>query len=170
MRDLFEIDLHDYDINGTTTIRPSSRAIIIKDNKLAMIYSKKYKYYKFPGGGINHDESNVDALIRETKEETGLIVIPESIKEFGKVHRIHKGDIEDVFIQDNFYYLCDVKEEIEQTSLDDYEQDEGFTLQYVTSDVVIKANTLCHGKSPDDIMLDREIKIINILKQEALIK
>ena len=97
MRMLFEIDTKDYDINGTTFSRPSARGIIIKDGKLAMIHSLKYEYYKFPGGGIEKCEDKKNALIREVQEETGLVVIPETIKEYGMVHRIQKGDYEDVF-------------------------------------------------------------------------
>ena len=51
MRLLFEMDKKDYKENGTVGIRPSVRGIIVKDKKIAMIYSKKYNYYKFPGGG-----------------------------------------------------------------------------------------------------------------------
>lgn len=51
MRMLFEIDTKDYNRNGTVFERPSARGIIIKDNKVAMIHSLKYNYYKFPGGG-----------------------------------------------------------------------------------------------------------------------
>ena len=43
MRLLFEIDYKNYKENGTVGKRPSARAIIIKDNKIAMVYSKKYK-------------------------------------------------------------------------------------------------------------------------------
>ncbi|MBO5542465.1 MAG: NUDIX domain-containing protein [Acholeplasmatales bacterium] len=80
MRLLFEIDLKDYDKKGKAFIRPSARAIIIKDNKVYMVHSLVYDYYKFPGGGIEKNESNIDALIRETAEEAGLVVIKDSIK------------------------------------------------------------------------------------------
>ena len=56
MRILFEMDKKDYVPNGRVFSRPSARAIIIKDGKIAMVYNKKYNYYKFPGGGIEADE------------------------------------------------------------------------------------------------------------------
>ena len=169
MRSLFEIDTKDYDINGTTVSRPSARGIIIKDGKLAMIHSIKYDYYKFPGGGIEKNEQKENALIREVLEETGLDVIPQTIKEYGMVHRIQKGDYEDVFIQDNFYYLCDVEDNVHEQKLDDYEKEEKFTLEYVSPKQVIDANKACKNKEADQIMLERECKVIGILAQEGYI-
>ncbi len=52
MRILYEMDKKDYVPNGSVFNRPSARAIIIKNGKIAMAYSKKYNYYKFPGGGF----------------------------------------------------------------------------------------------------------------------
>ena len=169
MRSLFEIDTKDYDINGTTVSRPSARGIIIKDGKLAMIHSIKYDYYKFPGGGIEKNEQKESALIREVLEETGLDVIPQTIKEYGMVHRIQKGDYEDVFIQDNYYYLCDVEDNVHEQKLDDYEKEEKFTLEYVSPKQVIDANKACKSKEADQIMLERECKVIGILAQEGYI-
>ena len=169
MRSLFEIDTKDYDINGTTVSRPSARGIIIKDGKLAMIHSIKYDYYKFPGGGIEKNEQKENALIREVLEETGLDVIPQTIKEYGMVHRIQKGDYEDVFIQDNYYYLCDVEDNVHEQKLDDYEKEEKFTLEYVSPKQVIDANKACASKEADQIMLERECKVIGILAQERYI-
>ena len=169
MRSLFEIDTKDYDINGTTVSRPSARGIIIKDGKLAMIHSIKYDYYKFPGGGIEKNEQKESALIREVLEETGLDVIPQTIKEYGMVHRIQKGDYEDVFIQDNYYYLCDVEDNVHEQKLDDYEKEEKFTLEYVSPKQVIDANKACASKEADQIMLERECKVMGILAQEGYI-
>lgn len=167
MRMLFVIDTKDYDRSGTTVSRPSARGIIIKDGKAAMIHSQKYDYYKFPGGGIEKTEDKKTALIREVKEETGLTVIPDTIKEYGMVHRIQKGDYEDVFIQDNYYYLCDVEDEITAQQLDDYEKDERFTLEYVSPKHVIDTNRKCVSKEADQIMIAREIRMLEILQEEG---
>ena len=107
MRELFTIDLKNYKENGTVGKRPSVRGIIIKDGKIAMMYSLKYDYYKLPGGGIEEGEELRDTLVREVKEESGLVVKKETIKEFGYVRRIEKGMFEDIFMQENYYFLCD---------------------------------------------------------------
>ena len=129
MRLLFEIDRKNYKKDGTFTARPSVRGIIIKNNKLAMIHSLTYDYYKFAGGGIENDENHLDTLIREVMEESGLKVIPDSVREYGLVHRVEKGDSEDIFIQDNYYYLCSAEDTVYAQSLDQYEDEEKFTLE-----------------------------------------
>ena len=105
-------------IKDTVYQRDSARAIIIKDNKVAMVHSLKYDYYKFPGGGIEKNESAIEALIRETKEEAGLIIRPQSIKEYGLVHRTDVLKEGGSFIQDNFYYLCGIEKETASQKLD----------------------------------------------------
>lgn len=81
MKEKFVIDLKDYDEGWEHSLRPSVRAIIQQDDKLAMVYNQKYDYYAFPGGGVEDGENFHQALIREVKEETGLKVIPETIEE-----------------------------------------------------------------------------------------
>lgn len=166
MRTLFELDAKDYDPNGRTFSRPSVRAIIIKDGKLAMVQSVMYNYFKFPGGGLEKGETHEDALIRETLEEAGLQVIPESIKEYGLVHRVQKGKKEEVFVQDNYYYTCNTKDEILAQKLDSYEEREHFTLKFVTPFEAIKVNREMDHGPKDKVMIEREARVIETLLKE----
>lgn len=170
MRLLFEIDTKDYNINGKKFIRPSVRSIIIKENKVAMVHSIKYNYYKFPGGGIEDGENHNQALIRETLEELGLTIIKEFIKEYGYVHRIQKSELYDVFIQDNYYYLCDVENEVKTQNLDDYESEEKFTLEYMDAREVIDINRNKKHGPKDQNMIEREAKVLELLIEEGLIR
>lgn len=140
MRELFDIIKNNYDPNGKPFIRPSVRGIIIKDKKIAVVHSMMYDYYKFPGGGIDKGEDNISTLIREVKEEAGLEVIVDSIREYGHVLRKEKGHPEDIFIQDNYYYLCDTVNTSGVQTLDDYESRENFTLEWADPLHVIAAN------------------------------
>ena len=72
-------------------------------------------------------------MIRETQEEAGLKVIPETIKEYGYVHRIQKSDDDpsECFVQDNYYYLCDAVDGLVSQNLDDYEKKESYQLEYI---------------------------------------
>ena len=169
MRFLFEIDKKNYDNDGKAFIRPSARAIIIKDNKIYMVHSLVYDYYKFPGGEIEKNESNIDALIRETKEEAGLLVIEDSIKEYGYVHRVQKAKDfgYSKFIQDNYYYLCNVKNDILKQQLDDYEDSEQFTLELVDPRVAIDTNRNKEHGPKDLDMIEREAKVLELLIEDG---
>ena len=114
MRLLFDMDRQDYGECTHTFIRNSARSIVIRNGKIAMLHSLKYDHYEFPGGGIENGETPIEAMIRETQEEAGLIVMPETIKEYGYVHRIQKSDYDptECFVQDNYYYLCDAMESL----------------------------------------------------------
>lgn len=169
MKLLFEIDKKNYDNDGKAFIRPSARAIIIKDNKIYMVHSLVYDYYKFPGGGIEKNESTIDALIRETKEEAGLIVIKDSIKEYGYVHRVQKADEPSYskFVQDNYYYICDVENKILEQQLDDYENFEKFTLELVDPKIVININRNKEHGPKDLDMIEREAKVLELLIKDG---
>lgn len=169
MRNLFTIDLKDYNDTDVIYKRSSSRAIIIKDGKIALVYSNKYNYYKFPGGGINESEDKIDALIREVKEEVGLIVIKNSIKEYGEVKRIQKSNLNQIFYQENYYYLCDVENDLMKQNLDEYEQDEEFILKYVDPQTAIITNYNHQDNLFRKTMIDRDAKVLEILVKEGII-
>lgn len=59
-----------------------------------------------------------------------MVVLTETIKAYGVVHRIQKEDIEDIFIQDNNYYFCEVEMNISSQKLDDYEAKERFAFEF----------------------------------------
>jgi len=173
MRLLFEIDKKDYNPNGTVGIRPSVRGIIVKDKKIALVHSLKYDYYKFPGGGAENGENHLETLIREVREESGLTVMPDSVREYGMVHRRQKGNIEEIFVQDNYYYLCSAEGEAGSQNLDDYEADEQFTLEYVSASHAVDVNKNCsHGEKTGiarfEVMLQRETTVLEMLIKDGI--
>lgn len=167
MERLFEIDLKDYKETDNIFRRPSARAIIIQGDKIALVYSKKEKYYKFPGGGIHDDEDKKKALIREVREEVGMVVIPESIREFGSVLRRQKSDRTEntIFEQENYYYFCDVENSLVDQELDDYENEAEFVLRIVNIDTAIEANDIYKSDIFfNEVMIKRELRMLRLIK------
>lgn len=169
MRVLFNMDKKDYDINGKAYIRPSARCIVIKDGRVAVVHSGKYDYYKFPGGGIEEGESPSDAAIREAREEAGLVIIPETMKEYGRVHRIEKYNKRgcDLLIQENYYYICDALPERLEPVLEPDEIEEGMTFKFEEPEEIIEVNRNRSHGPVDQNMLEREAKVIEFLKSES---
>ena len=169
MRRLFDLDKKDYDPQDPVFVRPSARALIIRDGRIAMVHSLMYHYYKFPGGGIEAGETPEEAMMRETAEEAGLQVIPASIVPYGLVHRVQRRAQGDTFVQDNYYFLCAVQDEPAKTNMDRYESEEQFTLEWIVPAQVIEENrTKDHGPW-DPMMLERECLVLEHLMEEGYI-
>ena len=167
MKTLAVFDWKDYDPSAERFVRCSSRAIIFRDNKIAMNYSQKYKVYFFPGGSIEKGETGTEALIRETREETGLIVKPGSIKEFGKVIEI-RNDLKanGIFEQHDFYFFCDVEDSVSEKNFTKEETDHKFIFSFTSIEEAVQANEI-EIQSGFKYM-ERETHILKILKEHII--
>ena len=170
MRLLFTMDAKDYGPDAKRFVRPSVRGIILKGSTIAMVHSLKYDYYKFPGGGIEEGESYPAALCREVREEAGLQVKKDSIREYGLVPRLEKGRRGEVFVQDNFYYFCRTENLPVSQDLDDYEAEEQFTLSYVDPYFAIRVNRQRPHGPKNQNMLEREARVLELLLEEGYFK
>ena len=169
MRILFTLDAKDYDPAAPEHIRPSVRGIIIQNRKIQMDHSLKFDYYKYPGGGLEPEETHEKALCREVAEESGFSVRPGSVREYGMVHRRERDHDGRTFVQDNFYYLCDIDRAVGQ-SLDDYEADEGFTPEFVDPRHAIETNLHHDHFGKESTMFPREAGVLKWLLDEGYFK
>lgn len=165
-------DKKNYNDNDTLINRMSARAIIIKDNKIYVSYQKNNDLYKLPGGGVEDDESILDALIRETKEEVGLIIKEDSIKVYG--HFIDKWASEKeneknkIWHNTSYYYICDVLDEKLEISPTESEIKAGATVKLMDIDEVIKVNENYIMNHPNELFAKREKIIFELIKEELL--
>ena len=84
MQILLTLDKKDYEEGMPVFEKYSTRGVIIRDGKIATQHGSAGDY-KILGGGVEPGEKLEDALIREVGEESGLIVIPESIRPIGEI-------------------------------------------------------------------------------------
>lgn len=142
MKILCVLDKGDYEITSKKISRQAVRAVIIENGKVAMVKSLAQGFYKFPGGGIEENETHIDTLVRETLEETGLHIKRETIKEFGVVEEIRKSNIveNNIFAQTSFYYFAERESKIDSQNLEPYEAELGYKLEFVDMEVAYQTN------------------------------
>lgn len=161
---LFDMDRNDYGNCVGEFVRPSARGIIFVGDRLMLVHSKKHGYYKFPGGGIEYGESNLEALAREISEEIGRLIIPDSVRPFGMVHRAEKGRWGEKFIQDNYYYTCCLSDQKCKGSIEAYEAEDDFEPAVTDAVSAIAANRrVIEGGYDFSRMLLRDNRVLEIL-------
>ena len=167
MTELLRIDANNYTDDMTVFEKNAVRAIIIRHGKLAVQESNS-GYYKILGGGVDEGETYEDALAREVREESGLVIIPKSIKEIGSVTEIRQDlyDKTTKYICHSFFYFCDAKEKLTKTCLTESEIREGFSLSWVTYDEFIEKNQ----NIKDMPWVDRDTEFVKMLRDGKLSK
>ncbi len=164
MKKIATIDYKDYKNYNYIDLRKASRAIIIRDKKLLLIKSFEENYFKFPGGGRKVFESSIDALVRETREETGFKIINSTIKALGYVEEIKclTGKNDAIFKMISEYYYCDVYDSFTGQELDDYEKEAKFFPVLIDPLEAIRINEV-HLNDPDKPWIKRENLVLKIV-------
>lgn len=85
--------------------RPSSYAIIFKENTSKIAVIQKGIRYFLPGGGIENGETKESCLHRELLEELGWEI--KVLHYIGNAERYFYAEKEDVYyLNDGFFYIC----------------------------------------------------------------
>lgn len=165
MKNILTLDAKNYGPSLPEILRTAVRGIIFRDGKLLLINSN-FGELKFPGGGQEEGENDMDTLIRETLEETGCHVIPESVREFGEVEEIRLSVHEPmIWHLISRYYFCEVTDEQEECRYTDNEKKHGFHPVWYTLDEAIAINhatLLKEGVLPWN---KREYSVLKLIKE-----
>ena len=165
MKKILVMDAQNYDPTLPEIYRIAVRGIIFSEGKLLLINSS-FGELKFPGGGQEEGESDADTLIRETLEETGYHVVPQSVREFGEVEEIRLSTHEPmIWHQISRYYFCDVAAEHEECHYTENEKKYGFCQVWHTLDEAIEINHQTLLREGSLGWHDREYKVLNLIKK-----
>ena len=132
--------LKEIPLYGKTKFREAVRGIVLRQEMVLMIKTNKGDY-KFPGGGLQENETHRDCLKREMREETGYELTGSIV--FCGVTTERKTDDCDphaFFVMKSYYYFCCVQDEAGGQDLDDYEQELDFTAEFIVPDQAYKIN------------------------------
>lgn len=164
MRTLATLDLKNYEPDWHRYRRFAVRAVVFRGNDLLMVRSRTAGFYKFPGGGIERGESHLDTLVRETKEEIGLTILPDSVRELGRVREIRRSIYHkhEIFEHTSYYYYAGTSDAVSKTHLDHYEAELGFELACVSPETAYRINQQISAEGRG-IFLLREDRVLEWL-------
>ncbi len=141
------LDSKDYDPGAPVFFREASRGIIRRKDRILFVYSR-YGDYKFPGGGKEGEETPVQTLQREVKEETGYVVRPETISLFGTILEKRRGEKGDTLEMLSRYFFCEAEEQPEERALDAYEAIYGYQAIWLPlADALYRSRKAVRGAS-----------------------
>jgi len=150
--------------------RPSSRGIILKDDKILLLYIKKHDDYSCPGGGLEKNETPREGLIREIKEETGANNI-KIISEYGIYNEIipplKRKEVDYIYIS-SYFFICSADSDLGKPQLEDYEEEMGIKAVWVNIHDAIAHNKKTKKENPVYISryLEREIFMLELVAKE----
>ena len=157
-------------LEQSSFMRIATRAIILKDDMILMLYTERYHDYTLPGGGLDEGEDLQHGLIRELKEETGAQNI-RNIREFGLYEEFrpwYKTDF-DIMHMKSYCYLCDIDAQLGETKLEDYEIKNGMKAVWLNIYDAIKHNeqTMLHSDKKG-MSIERETFLLKLIAEELL--
>ncbi|MCM1283427.1 MAG: NUDIX domain-containing protein [Muribaculaceae bacterium] len=168
MKRLLTLDREDYTPEMPLRVKYSTRAVIQRDGRIAVQHGAKGDY-KILGGGVDEGESLQEALCREVQEESGLIVIPESIRELGEVLEKRR----DIFAPEEIYechsvvFSCGVLDKVTETKMTESEIAAGYHLDWVTPEEFLAGNEPFCG---NQFWSYRDMELVRLLLESGEIK
>jgi 8-oxo-dGTP pyrophosphatase MutT (NUDIX family) len=165
MKEIYTFDRREIK-NKIKPNRYATRAVIFKDNKILLLYLNTTNEYKFPGGGLEANETFEEALIRECREEAGVNVA-KIIDCIGYIDQIYP-DIHDnskTYYMRSIYYLCEIEDNFFSQELSNQEAYLGFQPKWVSLDEAIETNEIRLLNGSNHHWTKRELKMFKYLKE-----
>ena len=107
---------------GRILRRHAVRGIVLRKDKILLLFTERYNDFSLPGGGIDEGEEITVALKREPEEETGARDI--QVKEhygFIEEYRPHWKPEYDLMHMTSHFFVCDVSAELVDVRMESYE-------------------------------------------------
>lgn len=155
---MLKVSILESDYKKDVKHKIAARALIIKDNKVAVLFSRKYNAYITPGGGVEKNETIEEACVREVKEETGLIV-----NTIEKVAVLDCNYPNSTIVHN--YFVCEVIKETNNTNKTDHEKDQDLELKWLNYKEVKHAFSSTTESYKYDIWMQREFSVIPELRR-----
>lgn len=126
---------------GRTLRRHAARGIVLREDRILLLFTERYNDFSLPGGGIDQDEDIHVALKRELEEETGARdVRVRSHYGFIEEYRPHWKPEYDLMHMTSHFFVCDVASELAEARMETYEVANGMKPVWISVDEAMDHN------------------------------
>ncbi|WP_413702097.1 NUDIX hydrolase [Psychromonas sp. KJ10-10] len=150
--------------------RLATRAIVLKEDKILLLYTARYDDYTLPGGGVDADEDLLTGFKRELQEETGAKNI-RNIKAFGLYEEMrpwYKDDF-DIMEMKSYCFTCEIDERLGDTRFEDYEIKNGMRVVWLPISDAIKHNeNIIKQSDKKGMSVERELFLLKLIQKELI--
>lgn len=126
---------------GRTLRRHAARGIVLRENRILLLFTERYNDFSLPGGGVDQGEEITIALKRELEEETGARDV--RVKEhygFIEEYRPHWKPEYDLMHMTSHFFVCDVAPELADVRMESYEIANGMKPVWVSVSEAMEHN------------------------------
>jgi 8-oxo-dGTP pyrophosphatase MutT (NUDIX family) len=148
-------------------LRNAVRAIIFKENNILMVLLGKTKEYKFPGGGVEKNETTEESLKREVLEEIGCNIV-KILKKVGTIteYAIAMEGNDKIFKMVSEYYTVTIDDNQVEQKLDNYEKELLYKPCWTTIEEAYTTNKkIIDSKCDSTSWIKRETRVLEILNE-----
>lgn len=107
---------------GRILRRHAARGIVLRQDRILLLFTERYNDFSLPGGGVDGDEEIQIALKRELEEETGArdVRVQEHYG-FIEEYRPHWKPEYDLMHMTSHFFVCAVAPELAAARMESYE-------------------------------------------------
>jgi len=153
-------------------VRHAARAIVIKGEKILLLYTERYHDYSLPGGGIDEGEDAIEGLKRELGEETGATGVHNIVAfaRYDEFRPSYKPDA-DIVHMVSYCYVCDIDKELGETAYESYEVNNGMKPLWVNiHDAIDHNEAVIINSDKKGLSIERETFMLKVIAQELVAK
>lgn len=136
--------IYNYDLLGEDEINNQIQRVkaLIINSQNEILFGYADKTYQFVGGHLEENETLMDCLSREIKEESGIQIKFDELTPFLKIKYYSRNYPEDglntLTINNYFIVKTDLEPNFDNRELTDYEKEWGYTVKYVKVNDALK--------------------------------
>lgn len=127
--------------DGRVLRRHAARGIVLREDKILLLFTERYNDFSLPGGGVDQDEDIQVALKRELEEETGARNV-QVHAHYGLIeeYRPHWKPDYDLMHMTSHFFVCDIAPELADARMESYEIANGMNPVWVSVDEAMNHN------------------------------